>query len=74
MPDPVKRVTIGFHASPPLNLKLAEKALGDLQKAVGKGDWFETEADDCVVTLNTAQVLYVRVEKDEQRVGFGLGA
>jgi hypothetical protein len=74
MPDPVKRVSIGFHASPPLNLKLSERALKDLQKAVEKGEWFETEADDCVVSLNTAQVLYVRVEKDEQRVGFGLGA
>lgn len=74
MADPVKRVSIGFHASPPLNLKLSESALKDLHKAVEKGDWFETEAEDAVVKLNTSQVLYVRVEKDEARVGFGLGA
>ncbi|MTD45685.1 hypothetical protein GKE82_15665 [Conexibacter sp. W3-3-2] len=74
MADPVKRVSIGFHASPPLGLKLTEQALAALHAAVEQGSWFETEAEDAVVKLNTAQVLYVRVEKDEPRVGFGLGA
>lgn len=74
MSDSIKRVSIGFHASPPLSVKLSEKALKDLLKAVEKGEWFEADAEDAAITMNTAQVLFVRVEKDEQRVGFGLGA
>ncbi len=74
MSESIKRVSIGFHASPPLSVKLGEGALKDLLKAVEQGGWFEADAEDASITMNTAQVLFVRVEKDEQRVGFGLGA
>ena len=32
--------------------------------------WHEVEADDGAVLLNLKQVLYLRVESDEHRVGF----
>ena len=73
MSDSVKRVSVGFHAAPPLGLRLTDAALSDLRAGLGKADWLEVEAEDASVTLNLSQVLYVRVEKDEQRVGFGLG-
>ena len=73
MSDTVKRVALGFHAAPPLALRLTEQALKDLRSSLEKGDWIVVEAEDASVTVNTSQVLYLRVEKDEQRVGFGLG-
>jgi len=73
MSETIKRVAIGFHAAPPLGLRLTEQALKDLRSSLAQGDWVEVEAEDASITLNTSQVLYVRVEKDEQRVGFGLG-
>jgi len=71
MSDTIKRVAIGFHTAPPLGLRLSEKVLKDLRASLEQGDWVEVEAEDASITLNTSQVLYVRVEKDEQRVGFG---
>lgn len=68
-----QRISIGFHASPPVALRVSPDELKKLQKAVGSDGWHEIDAEDGTVKLNLQHVLWVKVEKDEQRVGFGLG-
>ncbi len=69
-----QRVSIGFHASPPVNLRMSDDELAKLQAAVGGDGWHEITADDGDVKLNLQHVLWVKVDKDEQRVGFGLSS
>lgn len=66
-----QRVSIGFHASPPVNLRMSDEELAKLQAAVGGDGWHEITADDGDVKLNLQHVLWVKVDKDEPRVGFG---
>ena len=67
-----RRIAIGFHAGGALPLKLEQGKLDELHKAVtgGENGWYELETDDGTVLLNLGQVIYLRVEKDEQRIGF----
>jgi hypothetical protein len=68
-----QRISIGFHASPPLALRVTEDELSGLQGALGGEGWHEITGEDGVVKLNLQHVLWLKVDKDEQRVGFGLG-
>ncbi len=68
----MNRISIGFHASPPLALRVSDDELKKLQGAVGGDGWLTIGADDGDVTLNLNHVLYLRVDKDEHKVGFGL--
>ena len=69
--DP-QRISLGFFGGKVLALRVAEKALGDLRKALEKGDWHVIPTDDGEVTVNLSQVVYLRTETEEHRVGFGL--
>ncbi|MEI2702630.1 MAG: hypothetical protein V9E83_09550 [Baekduia sp.] len=67
-----QRISIGFHASPPLALRVEDKALTALQKALAAGEtWHELESEDGQVTVKLEHVLWLRVEASDQRVGFG---
>ncbi|MCW2992832.1 MAG: hypothetical protein JWQ18_327 [Conexibacter sp.] len=68
------RISIGFHASPPLAARVSDDELERLQKALGEEGWHEVVADDGAIRLNLASVQWLRVDKDEQRVGFGIGS
>jgi hypothetical protein len=69
-----QRISIGFHASPPLGLRVTDEVLDRLLKALPAGEWHDLETDDGAVTINLSQVIYVRTERDEHRVGFGLAS
>ena len=69
-----QRISIGFQGSPPLALRVSDDELGRLNDALGGEGWHEIEADDGSVKLNLAHVLWVRTERDEHRVGFGLAS
>ncbi|MBA2347794.1 MAG: hypothetical protein H0V81_05800 [Solirubrobacterales bacterium] len=68
-----QRISIGFHASPPLALRVSDAELMSLQSAIGGDGWHEVTGEDGTVKLNLQHVLWLKVDKDEQRVGFGLG-
>lgn len=68
-----QRISIGFHASAPLALRVTEEALTGLQDALGGDGWHDIAGEDGTVKLNLQHVLWLKVDKDEQRVGFGLG-
>jgi hypothetical protein len=75
MPDDAtkpRRVALGFHAGGALSLRLAEERLQELQQALSAGDsgFREIQAEDGAVLVNLSQVIYLRVESDEHRIGF----
>ena len=67
-----QRISIGFQASPPVALRVAQDELDKLNDALGGEGWHVLEGEDGTLKLSLQNVLWVRVEKDEQRVGFGL--
>jgi hypothetical protein len=69
----VQRISIGFHASPPLATRVSDEELSKLQTALGGAGWHDVEAEDGSIRLNLEHVLWLRVERDEHRVGFGAG-
>ena len=70
--DRPKRVALGFHAGGALSLRLAPDKLEALQRELtsGANGFREVETADGPVLVNLAQVIYLRVESDEQRIGF----
>ena len=56
-----------------LPTRVKQSAYDDLRKALSKdrGDrWFELETLDSKVSVDLSQVVYVRVDAEEHRVGF----
>jgi hypothetical protein len=68
----VQRISIGFQASPPVALRVTQEELDRLNGALGGEGWHDLNGEDGLLRLSLQNVLWVRVEKDEQRVGFGL--
>jgi hypothetical protein len=68
----LQRISIGFQASPPIAMRCTEEELDKLTKALGGEGWHELTGEDGTLRLSLEHVLWVRVERDEHRVGFGL--
>ena len=66
-----REVTIGFGVGQALAVRLDEDQLKRLRKALPEGGWFEVETEDGTAQVRLDAVVYVRVEGDEHRVGFG---
>ena len=71
-PAPVRRAALGFQGGQVLSLRLPEEALNTLRQTIrdGRERWQEVEAADGAVLVDLGQVVYLRVESDEHRVGF----
>jgi hypothetical protein len=72
MPDPTRKAAVGFAGGQVLSLRLSESQLNELRVVLrdGKERWHEVEAADGAVLVDVGQVVYLRVESDEHRVGF----
>ena len=72
MPDPNRKAAIGFAGGQVLALRLSESQLNDLRGVLkeGRQRWSEVEAADGAVLVDVGQVVYLRVESDEHRIGF----
>jgi hypothetical protein len=69
----VKRLDLGFSGGQVLALRTTSAAFELLVKALDdpKGArWHELNAEDSAVRIDLSQVVYVRRETEEQRVGF----
>ena len=68
----VRRTAIGFQGGQVLSLRLTDEVLSSLRETLkeGKQRWLEVEASDGAVLVDIGQVVYLRVESDEQRIGF----
>ena len=65
------KVDIGFVGGQVLALRLDKAVFDDLRKAVeGDRRFYDVDAGDSNVTLDLSQVVYLRVETEDHRVGF----
>jgi hypothetical protein len=67
-----RRAAIGFQGGQVLSLRLPEEVLNKLHDTLkeGRERWLEVEASDGAVLVDIGQVVYLRVESDEHRIGF----
>ena len=68
----VRRTALGFQGGQVLSLRLPEEVLSSLRDTLkeGRERWMEVEASDGAVLVDIGQVVYLRVESDEHRIGF----
>jgi len=71
-PNVVRRSAIGFQGGQVLSLRVSEEVLTSLRETLkeGRERWLEIEAADGAVLVDIGQVVYLRVESDEHRIGF----
>ena len=72
MPD-AQRVDIGFQGGQVLAVRVASDSYSGLRKALAdeKAErWYDLKTEDSEVSLDLAQVVYVRLDTDEHRIGF----
>jgi hypothetical protein len=67
-----RRGAIGFAGGQVLSIRLPDGELEQLRTVLreGKERWHEVEATDGAVLVDLGQVVYLRVDSDEHRVGF----
>ena len=73
MADESRRIDIGFQGGPVLPARVKQSSYDELHKALSKDRsdrWFELETIDSKISIDLSQVVYVRIDTDEQRVGF----
>jgi hypothetical protein len=71
MTSPTRRIGIGFQGGQVLALRVTDEQLAALNSALRSGGWHEVDSEEGPVRLDLSQVVYVRSESDELRVGFG---
>lgn len=72
MTAPHRRASVGFQGGQVLSLRVTEEQLETLYRALGDGGWHELETEDGPVRIYLGQVVYVRLDEGDQRVGFGV--
>ncbi len=67
-----RRGAVGFQGGQVLSIRVPEAELEKLRAALreGKERWHEVAAADGAVLVDLGQVVYLRVDSDEHRVGF----
>jgi hypothetical protein len=72
MAAPPKRISVGFQGGQVLSLRVNDEQLQTLYRALGDGGWHQLETEDGPVRIYLGQVVYVRLDEGDQRVGFGV--
>lgn len=73
MANGTQRVDVGFQGGQVLALRLSEDEHQKLTKALGgerSGNWHEVTAVDSRISIDLAQVVYVRLDTEAHKVGF----
>lgn len=66
-----QRISIGFDGGQVLSARVATDELANLRKALGTDGWHELTAEDGTVALDLGSIVYVLVDHEGHRVGFG---
>jgi hypothetical protein len=66
-----QRISIGFIGGQSLSARVKTDELVKLRQALGSVAWHELKAEDGTVALDLAKVVFVQVDDDDHRVGFG---
>jgi len=72
-PTEGERVVLGLKGGGSLPLTLSTSDREKLFSSLEKGGWIDLDDEDGPVRVDCSQVVYVRSESEEHRVGFGLG-
>lgn len=67
----LRRISVGFQGGQVLALRVGEDQLNALYGALPGGGWHQLECEDGPVRLYLGQVVYVRAEDEDSKVGFG---
>jgi len=69
--DKPQKINIGFLGGPVLSARVAPDELASLRRALGSGGWHDLKAEDGTIALDTSKIVYVLVDTEGHRVGFG---
>jgi hypothetical protein len=73
MAEDTKRIDIGFQGGQVLPARVKQGSFEGLRSALSDERaerWFELETQDSKIAIDLSQVVYIRIDTDEQRVGF----
>jgi hypothetical protein len=73
MADIPRRIDIGFQGGLVLPVRVTQEAHDEFRKALSNSSadrWFELHTQDAEVHIDLSQVVYLRLDTEEQRVGF----
>lgn len=73
MAEPAQRIDIGFKGGQVLPCRVNQEDWEGLRKALEDSSaerWYELETADSQVAIDLAQVVYVRLDTEDQKVGF----
>ena len=69
-----QKISIGFEGGQVLGARVQPAELTKLREALGETDgWHDLNAEDGTVALHLKRVVYVLVDHEDHRVGFGTG-
>ncbi|MGZ4251524.1 MAG: hypothetical protein ACXVUE_24890 [Solirubrobacteraceae bacterium] len=69
--DKPQKISIGFEGGQVLSARVGPDELSKLRSALGKSGWHDVTAEDGTAAIDLARVVYVLVDDEEHRVGFG---
>lgn len=71
MADRPQKINIGFLGGPVLSARVAPDQLAELRRALNGGGWHDLSAEDGEIALDLDKVVYVLIDTEGHRVGFG---
>jgi hypothetical protein len=66
-----QRISVGFLGGQTLAARVAPAELAKLRNALGSDGWHDMTAEDGTVAIDLTKVVYVLVDHEDHRVGFG---
>ncbi|MGH2877203.1 MAG: hypothetical protein ACRDNJ_17700 [Solirubrobacteraceae bacterium] len=69
--DKPQKISIGFAGGPVVSARVAPAELAKLRDALGGSGWHDVNAEDATVAIDLQRVVYVLVDTEDHRVGFG---
>jgi hypothetical protein len=73
MAEQTRRIEVGFQGGSVVPARVKQSDYDGLREALSneRADrWFELETADSKISIDLSQVVYVRIDSEEQRVGF----
>jgi hypothetical protein len=66
-----RRVEVGFVGGQAISIRVSEKTYENLRKAVQGGTgWYEVESLEGPVAVNLGQIVFVKLDTGDHKVGF----
>lgn len=69
--EKAQKISIGFLGGQVLAARVSPGELTRLRQALGTEGWHDLTAEDGTVALDLSRIVYVLVDHEEHRVGFG---